>query len=109
NETALSLLETYFRLSSSLQQLRLLAANVTGQEAMDWTFAPGSEGGIAIRKNGGDNDRTEDLISQLSRIDVGIATFINLLERSSVDDAVISSLLLDLTKTWLQKPTQQSQ
>lgn len=108
-QTASKLLEAYFSLYGNLQQLQLLAANVAGPRTMGWAFASGSEGGIAIRKKEGDTDGAKDLISQLGRIDIGISTLINLLERSNVGDAVISSLLLDLTKRWLQNPTQQNQ
>ena len=107
-ETALSLLETYFRLSGSFQQLQLLAGNVTWRGTKDWTFASGSEGGIAIRKREEHLDGAEDFISQLSRIDAGISTFVNLLGRASIDDSVMSSLLLDLTKRWLPRTPQPS-
>ncbi|OJD37706.1 protein required for cell viability [Diplodia corticola] len=96
------LLEAFFRLSAGVEQLEALASNLLWDGPPAWTFAPGSDGGIEIRRR----ERTPDddafnVIAQMGSLEERLATYQELLTSNCVEDQDIGDLFVRLSRRWL--------
>lgn len=102
-DTSFELLQTYFSLSGSLAQLEILAEHVAWSGPAEWTFGPGSNGGVAIRSRPLQQEEFADVFSTIHGVDARIQRFIDLISSAAIEDTSLSSLFLSLTRKWLVK------
>lgn len=96
------LLETFFRLGAGVEQLETLALNLLWDGPPTWTFAPGSDGGIEIRRRErSSEDDGFNVIAQMNSLEQKLATYQGLLIASGVEDQDIGDLFVKLTRRWL--------
>lgn len=109
SELAFGLLQTFFRLSGGLKELDNLSNNLLFDGSSTWIFGPGSTGGISIRERDSRKPTEVNFIEAIPRIDFRINQFIRLLSSGAVDEQVISSLFLYLSRQWLIPHREQEQ
>lgn len=107
SELAFGLLRTFFRLSGSLKDVDNLSENLLFDGPPEWAFGPGSSGGISIRERNSRKPNNVNVIAAIPRIDLRINQFIRLLSSGAVDEQVISSLFLNLSRQWLMPQREQ--
>ncbi|KAL1646817.1 hypothetical protein SLS58_002952 [Diplodia intermedia] len=97
------LLETFFRLGAGVEQLETLALNLLCDGPPAWTFAPGSDGGIEIRRRerASDHDDAFNVIAQMGSLEQRLATYQELLISNGVEDQDIGDLFVRLSRRWL--------
>ncbi|KAL0260879.1 hypothetical protein SLS55_004571 [Diplodia seriata] len=97
------LLETFFRLGAGVEQLETLALNLLCDGPPAWTFAPGSDGGIEIRRRERASDRDDafNIIAQMGSLEQRLATYQELLISNGVEDQDIGDLFVRLSRRWL--------
>lgn len=96
------LLETFFRLGAGVEQLETLALSLLWDGPPTWTFAPGSDGGIEIRRRErSSEDDAFNVIAQMNSLEQKLATYQELLIASGVEDQDIGDLFVKLTRRWL--------
>ncbi|KAK0640314.1 hypothetical protein DIS24_g9451 [Lasiodiplodia hormozganensis] len=97
-----ALLETFFRLGAGVEQLETLALSLLWDGPPTWTFAPGSDGGIEIRRRErSSEDDAFNVIAQMNSLEQKLATYQELLIASGVEDQDIGDLFVKLTRRWL--------
>ena len=99
-DTVLDLLTIFLKRCGTLDHLILLSSNLLWDGTLDWTFGPGSEGGIEIR---GQEKGVADsnIIEQFSKIQGRITKLTQLISKNTVDDDTISRFFLYLSRAWL--------
>ncbi|KAB2569607.1 hypothetical protein DBV05_g11714 [Lasiodiplodia theobromae] len=96
------LLETFFRLGAGVEQLETLALSLLWDGPPAWTFAPGSDGGIEIRRRErSSEDDAFNVIAQMNSLEQKLAMYQELLIASGVEDQDIGDLFVKLTRRWL--------
>ncbi|TID21529.1 Armadillo-like helical [Venturia nashicola] len=101
SELAFGLLQTFFRLFGSLKDVDYLSTNLLFDGSPQWKFGPGSSGGISIRERESRKGTNVNIIDAIPRIDFRVNQFVRLLSSGAVDEQVISSLFLNLSRQWL--------
>ncbi|OCK86470.1 hypothetical protein K432DRAFT_1957 [Lepidopterella palustris CBS 459.81] len=104
SETVHATLIRYIKLSSGPKSIDLLAKNLFWDGGPTWTFGPGSEGGIEIRRRPSDRLGLGDmggLITRIERMDEQVSTFVKLLSDGGIDDDTAGTVFLGITRRWL--------
>ncbi|QDS74414.1 hypothetical protein FKW77_005851 [Venturia effusa] len=107
SELAFGLLQIFFRLSGGLKDIDNLSKNLLFDGSSEWVFGPGSSGGISIRERNSGRPININIIEVIPRIDVRINQFIRLLSSGALDDQVVVSLFLNLSRQWLMPHCEQ--
>ncbi|KAF2145785.1 uncharacterized protein K452DRAFT_356162 [Aplosporella prunicola CBS 121167] len=103
-DTTWGLLEIYFRLGANVEQLDSLAANLLFDGPAAWIFAPGSEGGIEIRRR--EKSPAEDnILERMGKVETRLSAYQELLESGAIEDQDIGELFVRLTRKWLLPQT----
>lgn len=99
---AKDLLQTFLTLAGGNRELALLAEDLLWDGPQTWTFATGSEGGIAIVTRESVSASSGDLMTILPKIDRRINLLCELISTSSVDDGLLGDLFFKQIKIWFQ-------
>lgn len=100
-ETPWFLLDTFFKLSAGLPQLRILCSNLRWEGPTHWTYGPGTEGGVELRRRTPNGQDVSDMLKSMAQIDQRVNALMDLLASGCVDDDIIGMLLAEVTKDWL--------
>lgn len=97
-------LSRYLELCCDPKQIDLLTTNLLLDGGRTWTFGPGAEGGVEIRKRELPNSGREDvdgIFSRLEKLEDRVKLFVAFLAEAKLDDDVAGSIFLNVTKRWL--------
>lgn len=100
-ETPWFLLDTFYKLSAGLPQLRVLCSNLRWEGPTHWTYGPGSEGGVELRRRTPNGQDVSDMLKSMAQIDQRVNALMDLLASGCIDDGTIGMLLAEVTKDWL--------
>lgn len=95
------LLEAYVKLCINSEVLDLLATHILWDGLRDWTFAPGSEGGVELRRRFDSTDPLSNILAIVSKVDARVNTFVELVSSSYADDEPTGKVFLNASKRWL--------
>lgn len=105
-----NILRRYFSIECDIHHWNKIASNLFWDGPSQWTYGPGSTGGIEIRlrqvkiENG---TGAIDMISRISQLDQRINALVSLLLEASVTDDSVGAFFVGVTQRWLnplQKP-----
>lgn len=100
-----TLLSRYFAAVCDAKPFDNIAKNLFWDGAADWTFGPGSSGGIEIRWRSehasGSDAALNNILSCISNMDPRINTFVSLLVDAKLSDDIVGSIFLRVTDRWL--------
>ncbi|KAF2813567.1 uncharacterized protein BDZ99DRAFT_568740 [Mytilinidion resinicola] len=96
-DTTRSILLHYFQIAGSLHTIDSVASNLLYDGEPAWTYGPGSEGGIEIRRRPGGRPNIDSIPARMEDLEARISTFVDLLQASSVRIAVAQNAM----KRWL--------
>ncbi|EMD58373.1 hypothetical protein GGP41_007735 [Bipolaris sorokiniana] len=110
-----SIISRYVEMACDAKQIDNMARHIFWDGDTTWTFGPGSEGGVEIRRrtNGQSENNTagmEGILGQIGDLDNRVNLLVSLLSEASVSGDVASSVFLSTTKRWLEpaKPAAES-
>jgi hypothetical protein len=96
NKMALKLLEVFLKRCGTVEILLDIIHNLLWDGPSEWTFRPGSEGGIEIRARSEEEDKS--MLSIVSQVHGKVSAFVQLLSNETFEDEKIVKLFLDLIK-----------
>ncbi|KNG45265.1 protein required for cell viability [Stemphylium lycopersici] len=103
-----SLLSRYMEVASDAKQIDNLSQNLFWDGDATWTFSPGSEGGVEIRRRptqtASQSEKIgtmEGILGQISDLDNRVNLLVSLMAEAGVPDDVAASVFLGATKRWL--------
>ncbi|KAF2029358.1 hypothetical protein EK21DRAFT_67646 [Setomelanomma holmii] len=102
-----TILSRYLSLACDPRQVDRIAADIFWDGGASWTFGPGSEGGVEIRRRSTEAVPEPKELTLLSRFeDVGwrAELLVRLLADAKISDGTASSIFLQTTKRWLSPP-----
>ncbi|EUC31539.1 hypothetical protein COCCADRAFT_101043 [Bipolaris zeicola 26-R-13] len=110
-----SIISRYVEMACDAKQIDNLARHIFWDGDTTWTFGPGSEGGVEIRRRtkGQSENNTasmEGVLRQIGDLDNRVNLLVSLLSEASIPGDVASSVFLSTTKRWLEpaKPAAKS-
>ncbi|KAI5295236.1 hypothetical protein KEM52_001969 [Ascosphaera acerosa] len=110
-QTAYSLLQTYFSITSPFTRYEVLIQNILwdGGNSGRWVFARGDEGGVSIRKTPkGIPKGPADFMELVNRSDERIDDFLTLLASDPQSDEAIAHVFLYASSRWLLDESKQA-
>ncbi|KAF2496444.1 hypothetical protein BU16DRAFT_581771 [Lophium mytilinum] len=96
-DTIRSILLHYFHIAESPDRIDSVASNLLYDGEPAWTYGPGSEGGIEIRRRARGKSNLDNLLARLEDLKARVSTFVELLQASTVGIAVFQIAM----KRWL--------
>lgn len=93
-----SVLTTYYKFSASVSHLSALSEHLMWDGTSWWTYAPGPNDGIEIRR---DYPHEPDMIDVMRDMDDRVGYFYELLQTDVVDDDGFAAVFLHVSKHWL--------
>ncbi|RMZ69101.1 required for cell viability [Pyrenophora seminiperda CCB06] len=109
-----SILSRYMEIACDVNQIDNIATNIFWNGDDSWTFEPGSEGGVEIRRRSRerrqDMGSMESIVEQISNLDDRVSLLVSLLAEAKIPDEVAGSIFLNTTRRWLapEKPAEKS-
>ncbi|KAF2706534.1 hypothetical protein K504DRAFT_437161 [Pleomassaria siparia CBS 279.74] len=108
-----TIISRYMATSCDPKQIDNLTSNLFWDGEIWWTFGPGSQGGVEIRRRAQKTSGTidvEGLFTQIGKLDERVNTLMTLLVEADIDDEVAGAIFLRTTKRWLSvgKPAEKS-
>ncbi|KAF1817184.1 hypothetical protein P152DRAFT_478209 [Eremomyces bilateralis CBS 781.70] len=97
---SMSLLKAFFLLVPSIEHLKVLRSRLLWDGPLEWTFGPGSHGGVEIRGRKGNTD-FQDFIQTVKKVDIAVYQFIDILSSARVADEEKASIYLAIIEDWL--------
>lgn len=104
-EKASKLLEVYFSISGEGSPLKKLADHLLWDGTKEWTFGPGNDGGISIRKRSGVDPKASNLILLMQSLDSRAEQFLDLLKAAPQADETTGDIFLHVSQKWLLEPS----
>ncbi|KAH6502374.1 hypothetical protein HBI55_030390 [Parastagonospora nodorum] len=104
-----SILLRFMAISCDAVYIDKIATNIFWDGDTNWTYEPGSNGGIEIRLRSDNNHGTTEMDSILMRLgglDGRIGVLVDLIADAKMPDATAGSIFLQATKRWLTPPPQ---
>ena len=108
------ILSRYMEIACDTKQIDNIATNLFWDGDANWTFGPGSQGGVEIRtrtidKNGG-MGTMEGIFGRISDLDNRVTVLVTLLTEANIADDTAGSIFVNATKRWLvpEKPMTKS-
>ncbi|KAF2690997.1 hypothetical protein K458DRAFT_426388 [Lentithecium fluviatile CBS 122367] len=101
-----AILLRYLTIACEPQRIGVISSNLFWDEASLWTFAPGSEGGVEIRKlvHGGDDTTSmEGILSRIGVLNQRIDLLVSLLVEAKIEDHTVGAIFLETIKKWLAR------
>ncbi|KAG9186988.1 hypothetical protein G6011_10096 [Alternaria panax] len=108
------ILTRYMEIACDTKQIDNIATNLFWDGDPDWTFGPGSQGGVEIRLRSRDKtegmEAMESIIKRISYVDGRVELLVALLTAANIPDDTAGSIFVNATKRWLvpEKPTTRS-
>lgn len=96
-----TLLETYFSVSASVSRLETLVDHILWDGGSSWTFGPGQEGGISIRRRTDPRRRGFNIIQIIGKLDFRADDFLKLLAVDPQSEERAGDIFLYVTRQWL--------
>ncbi len=100
-DRALKLLETYVKAAADAGQVFKVAEELLCNGGSGWTYGPGRQGGVEIRKRTDDKDGSLNVIEIVQEIENRVHDFVRLLNSGLADDRLIGDVFLSISKRWL--------
>ncbi|USP74555.1 hypothetical protein yc1106_01829 [Curvularia clavata] len=102
-----SIMLRYIEIACDAKQIDNIAQHLFWDGDGTWTFGPGSEGGVEIRRRAeyrqeNDTSIMEGIVGQISNLDNRVNLLVSLLVEASIPDDFAASVFLSTTKRWLQ-------
>jgi hypothetical protein len=101
-ERARFLVYTYYGIAADPTALKLLSIQLIYDGGKSWIFAPGSEGGIEIRRRLDTSDISNNMMDVLSTLDIRIDEFLRLASSNTISDSSIGPVFASVIQEWLQ-------
>ncbi|KAF2639820.1 hypothetical protein P280DRAFT_50082 [Massarina eburnea CBS 473.64] len=105
-----AILLRYFTFACEPRRVDTLANNLFWDGDTTWTFGPGSQGGIEIRRqshSSSDISAMKGIISRMGNLEKYINLLVTLLAEAEIEDAVAGTIFVQSTKRWLS-PSQEN-
>ncbi|KAI1553246.1 repeatmulti-domain protein [Pyrenophora tritici-repentis] len=100
-----SILSRYMEIACDVNQIDNIATNLFWNGDILWTFGPGSEGGVEIRRRLREKKKDvgsmESIVEQISNLDDRVSLLVSLLSEAKIPDEVAGSIFLHTTRRWL--------
>lgn len=93
-----SVLATYYKSSASVAHLSALSEHLMWDGTSWWTYAPGMNNGVEIRR---DYPHEPDMMDVMQDMDDRVRYFFELLQTDIVDDDGFAAVFLHVSKHWL--------
>ncbi|KAE8851827.1 hypothetical protein PTNB73_00844 [Pyrenophora teres f. teres] len=95
----------YMEIACDVNQVDNIATNLFWDGDILWTFEPGSEGGVEIRRRSRERKHAmgsmKSIIEQTSNLDDRVSLLVSLLSEARIPDEVAGSIFLNATRRWL--------
>lgn len=94
----------YLTLACEVPRIGNLSSNIFWDGDSSWTFAPGSQGGVEIRKRTPVNDDMGNmggLLARIAKVDQYVTFLVSLLGEANVEDSIAGAIFIQSTKHWL--------
>lgn len=105
-----SILSRYMAVACDPLQIDKIATDIFWNGNATWTFKPGSQGGVEIRRRSADDINSTNLNNILTRmesLDSRINLIVSLFAEAKTPDEIVGAIFLQTTKRWLS-PIQKS-
>lgn len=99
------LLEVYFSISGGGSSLKKIADHLLWDGTQEWTFGPGDDGGISIRKRSGADPKSPNLILLMQSLDSRAEQFLDFLKVAPQADEATGDIFLHVSQKWLLEPS----
>ncbi|KAJ4354398.1 uncharacterized protein N0V89_006134 [Didymosphaeria variabile] len=99
----------YLALACEVPRIGRLSKNLFWHGKPYWTFAPGSQGGVEIRKRIQANDdvgNMGDLLARMANVDQYVGLLVSLLVEANVEDSTAGAIFIQSTRQWLSPGSQ---
>jgi len=99
-----AIISRYMAMSCDPKQIDAVTTNLFWDGEPWWTYGPGSQGGVEIRRRiqtTNDTLNMSGMFSKIERIDERVNALISLLVEANIDDEVAGTMFLRITKRWL--------
>lgn len=104
-----AILLRYLALACEVPRIGHLSKNLFWQGEPSWTFAPGSQGGVEIRKRAQTNDdmgSMGNLLARMANVDQYVGLLVSLLVEANVEDSTAGAIFIQSTRQWLSPGSQ---
>ncbi|WEW56889.1 hypothetical protein PRK78_002346 [Emydomyces testavorans] len=101
DEKVTSLLTTFFSVSTSNTRLIKLADNISWDGSPAWTYGPGEEGGVSIRRRKKDGLGQASISEALESLDKRVDNYLELLATDPQKDEFAGDVFLHVSRQWL--------
>lgn len=94
----------YLTLACEVSRVGVLSKNLFWDGESSWIFAPGSLGGVEIRKRGQTKDDLGNmgtLLAQMAQVDQHVNLLVSLLVEAKLEDSTAGAIFIQSTKQWL--------
>ena len=95
------LLHTYLRTVANTGQVVELADELLWDGGSEWTYAPGRQGGIEIRKRPPDPNSAQDPFAIMQDVETRVDEFLKLLRSGINDQEIIADVFMSISGRWL--------
>jgi hypothetical protein len=99
-----SILTRYMSIACDPGQIDQIATNIFWDGDATWSFKPGSQGGVEIRRRSDDDQNSSNMANVLARIgslDSRVGLLVSLLDDAKAPDDAVGFIFLQATKRWL--------
>lgn len=99
-----NILSRYLALACDPKQVDNITKNLFWDGTVTWNLAPGSHGGVEIRRrfvNNHQYDEMSNILTRIGTLDTRIRVIVSLLAESKTPDDAIGTIFLQTTKRWL--------
>lgn len=102
-----NILIRYMSIACDAREADSIARNLFWDGGPEWTFGPGSQGGVEIRRRRVDNEAASDvnvmnnIFIRLESLDIRVNHFVCLLADAKIPDDVAGQVFLKITERWL--------
>ncbi|KAF2739897.1 hypothetical protein EJ04DRAFT_604494 [Polyplosphaeria fusca] len=94
----------YMSVALDPKHIDIITTHLFWDGSEDWTYGPGSEGGIEIRQrlhDGHSEVGVSNLLSKIAKLDGRVQLLLALLTEAKVDDEAAGAIFLNTAKRWL--------
>jgi hypothetical protein len=96
-----TLLQTYFSISAGVSRLQTLVDHILWDGPPSWTFGPGQEGGISIRRRADHGPEGLNIIQMIETLDSRADDFLMLLAADPQCEELTGDIFLCVSAQWL--------
>ncbi|KAF1939387.1 hypothetical protein EJ02DRAFT_504837 [Clathrospora elynae] len=99
-----SLLSRYMSLACDVKHIDRIATNLFWDGDATWTFGPGSQGGVEIRRRSSKNEgmgAMDSIFEHIGGMDSRVNLLVSLLSEAKIPDDIAAEVFLLATRRWL--------